>query len=87
MRFNLNVPNSSLINSANSNPIRSCASTVAAPMCGVVAILEWLRSALFGFGSSSNTSSAIPPTCPLSNANIKSCQCSSRRIIKSCQCR
>ena len=38
--MNYFLPNASIIKDANSSPIRSCASSVAAPTCGVHAIFS-----------------------------------------------
>ncbi len=51
-----------IIKLANSTPIRSCASLVAAPMCGVSDIFGCDKISARGIGSLSNTSNAAYDT-------------------------
>ena len=58
--------------SATCSATFSCASVDEAPRCGVVTTCGWLNSTLLVAGSSENTSTAAPPTWPLSSAARRS---------------
>ena len=60
-----------MICEANSVPILSWASPVAAPMCGVKEIFGCIKMVSSGFGSLSKTSYPAKDTFPESNAFIK----------------